>query len=197
MHSTKDFIVDWTLLHPTDYYKLKIKLKQDVSKKELYDYFIYTIDCWCNDELSATYIPGKISLDDWLEIAKEGCYYTLLSFPEIREIVFLMEQLDMKDELLEFYWLESKTRKYVYNNRTNSLTDKQVWLLYLNTIENEYSQIIKKENLDFALFDEWNNLWWDKSDAHVLAGEDISVYRKKCMAVLNDIANKYNIELIY
>ena len=191
LYETKGFIVDWTLLHPSDYYKFKVKLKQYVPKKELYDFFIWTIDCWCNDNLSATYIPGNLSLEDWLKIAEYGCYYTLLSFPEIREIISLMEQLDMKDELLQFYWLESKVRKFIYNNRTTSLTDKQVWLLYLNTIGNEYDQIIKKENIDFKLFKEWNNLWWDKGDAYCLIGQDIPTYRKKCLIVLNEIANKY------
>ena len=193
LYETKGFIVDWTLLHPSDYYKFNVKLKQYVPKKELYDYFIWTIDCWCNDEMSATYIPGNISLDDWLEIAKDCCYYTLLSIPEIREIVFMMEQLEMKDELLEFYWLESKTRKLVYNNRTASLTDNQEWTLYLNTVRNEYKQIIIDRAMDFSLFEAWNNLYWDKCDRYALIGESIATYRTKCMKVLNDIANKYKV----
>ena len=176
LYETKGFIVDWTLLHPSDYYKFKVKLKQYVPKKELYDYFIWTIDCWCNDEMSATYIPGNISLDDWLEIAKDCCYYTLLSIPEIREIVFMMEQLDMKDELLEFYWLESKTRKLVYNNRTASLADNQEWTSYLNTVRNEYKQIIINRAMDFSLFEAWNNLYWDKGDRYALIGESIATY---------------------
>ena len=193
LYETKGFIVDWTLLHPSDYYKFKVKLKQYVPKKELYDYFIWTIDCWCNEEMSATYIPGNISLDDWLEIAKDCCYYTLLSIPEIREIVFMMEQLDMKDELLEFYWLESKTRKLVYNNRSASLTDNQEWTLYLNTVRNEYKQIIIDRAMDFSLFEAWNNLYWDKGDRYAFIGESIATYRTKCMKVLNDIANKYKV----
>ena len=191
LHETDNFIIDWTLLHPTDYYKLKVVLKQYVSKKELYDYFVWTIDCWCNDEMSATFIPGSPSLEDWLSIAKDCCYYTLLSFPEIREIVFMMEQLDMKDELLEFYWLESKARKLVYNNRNNSLTDNQAWTLYLNTVRNENKQIIIDRAMDFLLFKAWNNLYWDKVDRYDLIDESIATYRKKCMKVLNDIANKY------
>ena len=192
LHDEEDFIIDWTLLHPTDYFKLKVKLKQYVSKKELYDYFVWTIDCWCNDEMSATFIPGSLSLEDWLSIAKDSCYYTLLSFPEIREIVFMMEQLDMKDELLELYWLESKVRKYVYNNCMTSLTDKQVWTLYLKTIRNEYKQIIIDKNMDFSLFEKWNNLYWDKDERFDLIGESIATYRNKCMKVLNNIANKNN-----
>ena len=193
LHETDNFIIDWTLLHPTDYYKLKVVLKQDVSKKELYDYFVWTINCWSNDKMSATFIPGSPSLEDWLDIAKDCCYYTLLSIPEIREIVFMMEQLDMKDELLEFYWLESKTRKLVYNNRTASLTDNQEWTLYLNTVRNEYKQIIINRAMDFSLFEAWNNLYWDKGDRYALIGESIATYKTKCMKVLNDIANKYKV----
>ena len=99
----------------------------------------------------------------------------------------------MKDELLEFYWLQSKTRKLVYNNRTASLTDNQEWTLYLNTVRNEYKQIIINRAMDFSLFEAWNNLYWDKGDRYALIGESIATYRTKCMKVLNDIANKYKV----
>lgn len=191
LHDAEDFITDWTLLHPTDYYKLKVKLRQYVPKKELYDYFVCTIGYWCNDWMSKTYIPGSLSLEDWLSIAKDCCYYTLLSFPEIRDVVFMMEQSDMMDELLQFYRLESKTRKFVYNNRDTSLTDKQVWTLYLDTIGNEYKQIIGDCNMDFSLFEKWINLYWEIDDLELI-GEDIATYKKKYTAVLDEIFQKYN-----
>lgn len=93
LYNDKDFSVNWTLLHPVDYYVLRIRMGVPVLMEELYAYFIYKVLCYCKDS--------------------DEINNNLLLVEEIKELSSGMQQLGMKNELTFFADVESQAKEGV------------------------------------------------------------------------------------